>query len=60
MFLIVLGIRGTFGFADYESEGRRGSETDSHFGCIINLLLMHFLIYYHQLILLINFIINHY
>ena len=34
---MTLGIRG---FADYKSEGRRG--TDSHFGCIINLLLIHF------------------
>ena len=39
---------------------RRGSETDSHFGSITNLLLIHFWIYYHLLILLIDFIINHY
>ena len=42
MFLEALGIPGTFGSADYESGGRRGSDTDSHFGCIINLLLIHF------------------
>ena len=35
MFLMALGIRGTFGFADYESGEREGSDTDSHFGCII-------------------------
>ena len=35
MFLMALGIRGTFGFADYEFGGRRVSDTDSHFGCII-------------------------
>ena len=29
---MALGIRGTFGFVDYESGGRRGSDTDSHFG----------------------------
>ena len=46
VFNMALGIRGTFGFADYESEGRRGSDTDSHFGCIIKLLLIYFLIYY--------------
>ena len=33
MFFMSLGIRGTFGFADYESGGRRG-DTDSHFRCI--------------------------
>ena len=38
MFLIALGIPGTFGFADYKSRGRRGSVSDPHFGCIINLL----------------------
>ena len=59
MFLVALGIPGTFGFADYESKGRRASDTDSHFGCIINLLFIHFLIYYHFLILLIDFIINY-
>ena len=42
MFFMALGIRGTFGFADYESGERRGLDTDSHFGCIINLLLIHF------------------
>ena len=42
MFLMALGIWGTFGFADYESGGRRGSDTDLHFGCIINLLFIHF------------------
>ena len=53
MFLMALGIQGTFGFTDYEFGRRRGSNTDSHFGCIINLLLIHFQIYYHLLILLI-------
>ena len=38
MFLMTLGIRGTFRFADYKSGGRRGSDKDSHFGCIIDLL----------------------
>ena len=38
MFLMALGIRGTFGFNDYESGGRRGLDTDSHFGCSVNLL----------------------
>ena len=38
---------------------RRGSETGSHFGCITNLLLIHFWIYYYLLVLLIDFIINH-
>ena len=38
MFLMELGIWRAFRFADYESGGRRGSHTDSHFGCIINLL----------------------
>ena len=42
MFLIALGIPGTFGFADHESGGRPGSDTHSHFGSIINLLLIHF------------------
>ena len=42
MFLMALGIRGNFGFADYESGKRRGSDTDLHFVCIINLLLKHF------------------
>ena len=42
MFLMALGIPGTFGFADYESGGRWGSDTDLHFRCIINLLLIHF------------------
>ena len=42
MFLMVLGIRETFEFADYESRGKRGSDIDSHFGCIINLLLIYF------------------
>ena len=35
---MALGFRGIFGFADYESGGRQRSDTDSHFGCIINLL----------------------
>ena len=35
-----LGIRGALGFADSESGGKRDSNTDSHFGCIINLLLI--------------------
>ena len=38
IFFMALGIRETFGFTDYESGGRRRSDTDSHFGCIINLL----------------------
>ena len=59
MLLMALGIPGTLGFADYESGGRQGSDTDSHFGCIINLLLTHFWLYYHLLILLIDFIINY-
>ena len=42
MYYMALGIRGTFRFADYESERRRGSDTDSYFDCIIDLLLMHF------------------
>ena len=33
-----LDIRGAFGFADYKSGRRRGSDTDLHFGYIINLL----------------------
>ena len=49
-----LGIRGAFSFADYKF----GEE--AHFCCIINLLLIHFLIYYHILMLLIDFIINYY
>ena len=36
-----LDIGGTFGFAACESEGRWDSDTNSHFGCIINLLLIH-------------------
>ena len=64
MFLKVLGIRGTFGFADYESGGGGGgggvSDTNSHFGRIINKLLINFWIYHHLLILLIDFIINYY
>ena len=60
MFLMELGIQGTFGFVDYESRERWGSDTDSRSGCIINLLLIHFWIYYHLLILLIDFIINYY
>ena len=52
--------RGTFGFADYESGGRRGSDTDSHFACIFNLSLIHIWICYHLLILLIDFIITYY
>ena len=39
---MTLGIPGTFKFVDYESEKRRGSDTNSRFGCIINLLLIHF------------------
>ena len=35
MFFMALGIPGTFGFAYYESGGRRGLNTDSHFGFII-------------------------
>ena len=42
MFFMALGIQGTFGLADYESGGRRGSDTDLHFGCIIDLLLINF------------------
>ena len=38
MFSMALVIRETFGFADYESGGRRGSDTDLNFGFIINLL----------------------
>ena len=60
MFLMALGIQWTFGFVDYEFEERRGSDKDSHFGCIIYLLLIHFLIYYNSLILLFDFIINCY
>ena len=56
---MTLGIRRTFEFTDYES-GEGPAETDSHFGCITKLLLIHFWIYYHLLILLIDFIINHY
>ena len=54
---MTLGIRKTFEFADYESGG---GGVQKHFGCITNLLLIHFWIYYHLLILLIDFIINHY
>ena len=53
MFLMDLCTRGPFEFADYESEGKRGSDTDSHFGCIINSLLIHFWIYYYLFILFI-------
>ena len=60
MFLMTVDIGGTFGFADYESGGRRGLDTDLHFGCIINFLLIHFWIYYHLSILLIDFIISYY
>ena len=60
MFLMALGIRGTFGFSDYEFGARWGSDTDSHFVFIINLLLIHFLIYYHLSILLIDLIIKYY
>ena len=35
MFLTALGIRGKFGFADYEPGVRRGSDTDSHFLVLI-------------------------
>ena len=42
MFLMALGIRGTFGFADYELGGGGGLDADSHFG---------FWIYYHLLFL---------
>ena len=55
-----LGIRGAFDFADYESGERRGSDTDSHFDCIINSLLIHFWIYYYLFTLLVYFIINYY
>ena len=55
-----LGTRRAFGFADYESGGRRGLDTDSHFGFIINLLLINFLICYSLLMLSIYFIINYY
>ena len=55
-----LDIRGSLGFADYESGRRRDPDTDSHFGCIIDLLIIHFRIYYYLLILLIDFIINQY
>ena len=47
---------GAFGFTDYESGRRWGPDTDSHFGCNINLLLINFWIYYHLLMLLIDFI----
>ena len=57
---MALGIRGTFRLADYKFEGRRGSDADSHFGCIVSLLLIDFWIYYHLLTLLIDFIINYY
>ena len=57
--MMELGIRGGFELADYESGRRRGSDTDLHFGCIINLLLIHFWIYHHLLMLLIDFIINY-
>ena len=53
MFLMAFGIRRTFGFADYESGGM-DLDTDSHFSC----LWIHFPIYYHLLILLVDFIIN--
>ena len=53
-------LRGAFGFADYESGERRGSYTDSHFGGIINLILIHFSICYHFLMFSIDFIINYY
>ena len=42
MFLMALGIRETFGYADCKSGGRRGSDTVSHFGYIIKLLLINF------------------
>ena len=51
MFLMALGIRGTLGFADYESGG--GGQIQIH-------ILVVLLIYYHLLILLIDFIINYY
>ena len=57
---MALGIRKTFGFADYKSGEERDFDKDSHFGCIINLFFIHFWIYYHLLILLIDFIINYY
>ena len=53
---MALSIPGTFGCADYESGGGGGSDTDLHFGCIINLLLINFWIYNHLLILLIDLI----
>ena len=37
MFLMALGIRGTFSFADYESGEKHSSDIDLHFGYIINL-----------------------
>ena len=39
---MALGIPGTFGFYNYESGGRQGSDTDLHFSCIINLSIIHF------------------
>ena len=55
---MALYITGTFGFADYESGGKRGSDTDSHLGCIINLLLIHFLfiIFINLIYYIINFL----
>ena len=49
-----------FGFADYESGERRGSDADSHFGCMINLLFILFWIYDYLLILFIEFIIDYF
>ena len=40
--------------------GRRVSDKDSPFGCIIGLLLIHFRIYYNLTVLLIDFVINYY
>ena len=41
-FLMELSIWGALGFVNYEFERRRGSDTNSHFGCNISLLLIHF------------------
>ena len=54
---MALGIRRTFGFADYESGERRGSDTDSY---RFTFRLYIFLIYHHSLILLIDFTIYYY
>ena len=56
MFLMAFDIPEIYGFADYESERTRG-QIKMH---ILVVLLIHFWIYYHLLILLIDFIINYY